>query len=874
MNKKRVIAFLLSLSTMVGVLEPCVAVSSIELAGTVDEITAAESYVNAEQWEEESIANDFFAEEAEETPDQNAVEQSSEPSVSLEPTEQVQSEKLGETVSTIAAPELEKAENEVDGIRLTWKPVADAAGYYVLRQNDQGEWDQVAEIVTAEAVTEYLDPEYREDSLCLVSGKTYCYAVQAYDAEGNISDPDAGVLEHIWLSAPKLKVSGTSPAVNLSWDAVEGAENYQVYRRAEDSEWELLKETADTTLNDALSEIGVKYFYTVQAIGEPETVSARRDGVAAAALETVAVQLKNVEKSVRISWGSVPCAESYRVYRQTSSGNWKHIATVTDQTRYEDTDGISSGKSYTYTVRACLGNIRSDYDSAGFQILYLPAPDLSISTDNKSATITWSAVKGVSGYYVYRKTPDTGWKKIATVKKDRTYTDTSLEAGVRYSYTVKGYQGSTSGGYDTKGVQAQALQTPTVNVSCSAGAVQVTWDEIAGAQTYQIYRQKSGEKWKRLTEVDASVLSWKDDLTEDPGTSYYYTVRAKSDLARSDYESSDAVKYLTNVEFTLSNTSKGIQVKWNAVSGSSQYRVYRKTEDGWKCLTKAKSNVLSYQDTDVQTGTSYTYTVRAVSGNSISGYDKAGQTYSYLAQPTLKSVVANDEGNKVKWEKVSGAKWYNVYRQNAGSGKWKKLAQTDDGSVITYQDNDVTRGKSYVYTVRAVTEDSISSYDARGLYCVFSEDIAYVYAAAVVNKITTSSMSNEKKLKACHNWFNDPYKYERDTQDPNKLSGTGWISDYAVYYFKNRAGNCYRFACAYGYLATVLGYQPKVVTGVLSGSMKHGWIEIVMDGTTYVFDAQWQFSNEARGKHYNLFKKTYKDYPFSLVAQNRYSVPK
>lgn len=619
----------------------------------------------------------------------------------------------------IAAPRLESAVNEVDGIRLTWTAAAEAAGYYVLRRNEQDEWEQLADLAAGAETTEYLDPEYVNEESNLQSGTTYCYNIQAYDANGAVSELYEGV-EACWLTAPKLKVSGSAGKIELSWNAVEGAEGYCVYRKTADTEWQTLRSVTDTALTDTLPEDGEVYYYTAEAVRGEHIVSARREGVPAAALTVPEVSTANVGKAVRISWNAVAYAENYRVYRQTKSGGWKYLATVSDGTGYDDSDGLTGGSSYTYTVKAFLGSVMSDYDHTGSTVLYLPAPELSISTDSKSATISWIAVEGASGYYVYRKTADSKWQRIAKTKKSvKSYTDSSMEEGVAYTYTAKGYQGSTHGGYDAKGVQAQLLAIPHVKASNIAGLSTVSWDAVSGAESYDIYRKFEDGKWKKVDEMTAETLEWTDDLTGQKSGCYYYTVRARSAVARSGYVSSEAVRYLPAPTFTVANEVGGVKVQWETVDGAVQYRVYRKTaESGWKRIATLKSSVLSYMDQTAESGTEYFYTVRAVSGSSISGYDPAGQGCCYLAAPEV-TAACSAGTSTVSWDAIDGAEIYQIYRKFSGKS-WKRLTEVDAETLnwkddLTGQDG----GTVCSYTVRAKSELGRSSY-------VSSETVTYL----------------------------------------------------------------------------------------------------------------------------------------------------
>ena len=78
---------------------------------------------------------------------------------------------------------------------------------------------------------------------------------------------------------------------------------------------------------------------------------------------------------------------------------------------------------------------------------------------------------------------------------------------------------------------------------------------------------------------------------------------------------------------SLENTSKGVKITWGKVSGAEKYRVFVKSGSKWKKLKDTTST--SYTHTSVESGKTYTYTVRCISstGKSYkSGYDTVGKS--------------------------------------------------------------------------------------------------------------------------------------------------------------------------------------------------------------------------------------------------------
>lgn len=152
---------------------------------------------------------------------------------------------------------------------------------------------------------------------------------------------------------------------------------------------------------------------------------------------------------------------------------------------------------------------------------------------------------------------------------------------------------------------------------------------------------------------------------------------------------------------------KTIQVSWTGTDYADSYNVYRKTGSGnWKKIASGITGV-SYKDTKAVTGTTYTYTVRAVSytwGKAVlSNYDRSGvRGKAKLTAVSLTSVKnAGKNTVKVSWKKVTGANGYRVYRSTSKNGEYISAGFIKKGSTVTFKDKKVSEGKTYYYKIRA-----------------------------------------------------------------------------------------------------------------------------------------------------------------------------
>lgn len=123
-----------------------------------------------------------------------------------------------------------------------------------------------------------------------------------------------------------------------------------------------------------------------------------------------------------------------------------------------------------------------------------------------------------------------------------------------------------------------------------------------------------------------------------------------------------------------------------------------------------------------------------------------------------------------------------------------------------------------------------------------AEAVARQKAAAIADALG-------RDIHACLNW-SAAMPYERN----NSFDSTKTAAFLANYGFDNRKGNCGVMAATFYEMAKYLGYDAHQVWGVVplrgGGMGMHSWVEIVIDGQTYVCDPD--FQNETKKSGYML----------------------
>ena len=152
----------------------------------------------------------------------------------------------------------------------------------------------------------------------------------------------------------------------------------------------------------------------------------------------------------------------------------------------------------------------------------------------------------------------------------------------------------------------------------SKSAVQLKWNTVKGAEGYIVYQYDDAAKtYKRIARISNPGTSEYFVWSLKSGTTYKYAIKAFG-IAGSNKETLSA-KFpvatvstkLDTVNFTLTPSSKSVNINWKKVNGAKGYIVYYKTSKNgkWTKLTTTKGT--SYTKTGLKSGKTYYFTVKA-----------------------------------------------------------------------------------------------------------------------------------------------------------------------------------------------------------------------------------------------------------------------
>ena len=779
--------------------------------------------------------------------------------------------------AALPTPKLNSAKADGEGIRVSWQAVTGADSYRVYRKDANTGWKAIANVTG----TSYKDSTAKEKV-------TYTYTVRCVVAGNNDSDFDHTGVSAAWskstagyTATPKLvSAAATSKGIKVTWQKVNGATGYRIFRKDDKNGWAGKASVGDvTSWEDTTCVSGTKYTYTVRSL-KGTTLSSDFDtkGVSAtwnsgiAPGNAAAPKLTSVVSEgsgLRFTWQAVSDSKvkAYRIYRKDGKKNFAKLVDVTG-TNYLD-NATTAGTVYTYTV-SCLdkdGKEISAYNKTGKSGSWtaptpgnLATPVLK-STANGTAgiTVTWNAVTGADGYRVYRDA-GAGWKAIADVTTT-SYVDKNVTSGTSYKYTVRAMKsGKVASSFDAKGLTRIFYAMPKLKSVTSEGdGIKVTWEAVKGAPMYRVYRKTNGTG--SFAEATTTTSTSFYDKKVTLGNTYTYTVRViSSDGKKTSLSAYDATgkscKFIGKSAITsLANKINGVEITWGTVSGASKYQVQRKTgEGGWVELTKTTAT--NYRDKTAVNNTTHYYRVRALdSANKVIGsYDTNGVSITYYVAPTLVSCVRSGSGLKTTWEAVEGVSNYVIYRRY-DTGSWKRVGTSTSTS---YQDNTPPSGTLCYYTVRCANASgtAISHWREPGVGQTSYMDQPVLKAAVNANGTITVSWNSVDKATnyRVYRKTGEKTSWVKVKDNTNKLE---WTDSNTV------AGTTYTYSVSVIKSDGSEELSLFNTTGVTATYYKPTTLKTVTNGKTGV-DLEWTAMDYM--STYNIYRKTGNDTDWVLVG--------
>ncbi len=309
-----------------------------------------------------------------------------------------------------------------------------------------------------------------------------------------------------------------------------------------------------------------------------------------------------------------------------------------------------------------------------------------------------------------------------------------------------------------------SLSAPSVTGgNDSQGRPMLKWNAVSGAAKYEVYRarSKNGDyiKYSTVTGTNYTNTSYIEN-----GNTYYYKVRAlDADGTAGAWSSIVSVTYkqtLSAPTVTGGNDSQGRPtLKWNTVTGAAKYEVYRARSLNGDYIKYSTVTGTSYTNTSyIENGNTYYYKVRALKSDGTAGAWSSVVSVTYKQTLSAPAVTGGNDAQgrpTLKWNAVTGAAKYEVYRARSLNGDYIKYS-TVTGTSYT-NTSYIESGNTYYYKVRAL--------DANGTAGAWSSIVSVTYRKPAAATVASGKCG-------------DSAAWKLDAEGTLTISGTGRMYDY------------------------------------------------------------------------------------------------
>jgi len=456
----------------------------------------------------------------------------------------------------------------------------------------------------------------------LTNGLTYYFWVKSIGAGGEVSGI-AGPVEGIPLgNMGTVSVVPGSGQLTVNWDAVIGAQHYEVYLNTENTERPLRPVQTVSGTSAAIRNLtgGKECYIWVRPINAngAGNYSQMLTGTPIGSIGSITASL-NGSGSLALSWELVAGAVSYDVYFNAN----RTMPASPSQTVYTASsviNGLTNGVTYYMWIvpKNAGGSVGVSLMTNGTPIASIN--NLSVSNTDKQIALNWNAVQGAVSYEVYHSTGSVIPSFPSFTINGTSHTFTGLTNGTFYNFwvKVKNVDGVSGNTINVSGRPIGIIGDVKVNPSVS-GTLALVWQAVDGADQYDIYHSNTstmpGTILQTVTGTTASIANLTNGLRS------YIWVRPKNSNSNSNASEMTSGIPVGLPELKASSENKRVILSWTAAQGAASYEIYMSGNETIPSLPvyNIPNTSVRYEINNLTNGANYNFWIRSINEDGKSG---------------------------------------------------------------------------------------------------------------------------------------------------------------------------------------------------------------------------------------------------------------
>lgn len=234
-------------------------------------------------------------------------------------------------------------------------------------------------------------------------------------------------------------------------------------------------------------------------------------------------------------------------------------------------------------------------------------------------------------------------------------------------------------------------------------------------------------------------------------------------------------------------------------------------------------------------------------------FEKVNNTDYRIVSSKTGYVLDVDGGSKADCGRIQTYFWNGsaaqLWRINVDDDGWMYIVNVGSNKVL-----DLQRGQTRSGT--PIQQYSKNKTAAQKWSFMLSNPVS-LSGNGQLDNILKNICRSHPSLDSCFNYVAYNHGYRHGDTWP----GGNWTVPYAIEMESTGSGNCYRFAALFMWCARALGYSANAICGQVpaaaGGLTPHGWVEVYLNGQTYVCDPD--LAHELPG--HNWYMTTYEAAP-------------
>ncbi|WP_052339442.1 fibronectin type III domain-containing protein [Gorillibacterium massiliense] len=437
-------------------------------------------------------------------------------------------------------------------------------------------------------------------------------------------------------TAGSLRAVPDDTSISLTWDAVSGAESYDL-----EVDGTVVTGIAGTQYMHGGLASNTTHTYRIKSVNR-EGASEWSGSVTATTLPSIPLNLRATAGSSNISvaWDEVAGATGYdievdgAVLDNGSGTTYLH-------------SGLSTNAEHTYRVRAKNGPNIGKWSASITRTTLSDVPtNLRAAVTSKEISLTWDPVIGATGYEVEAD------GKLTDVGLNTTFVHKNLLPFTDHRYRVRAHSRAGTGEWSSYLSASTGLDKPQLAVAAiTQTSISLTWSSVSGATRYEL--MIDGET------IDAGTGTSYLHAGLLPYSWHAYRVRAVSDGQTGEWSEAltQSTALATPVITGIKATSRQIAIEWDEVVGATGYEV----EADNAVIDAGSSSIFVHNG--LLPNTIHTYRVRAKNASVTSEWSQWSTSRTLTTTPDTPGnlrATATTNSISLQWNSVKDADNYDL----------------------------------------------------------------------------------------------------------------------------------------------------------------------------------------------------------------------